>query len=75
MQKKLIVIDNGAKDETFPLVEFLKSGGFEFETIHLSKGEPLCKPLEDLSGLLIVGGPITIFDPDTAPCLKVYLNS
>ena len=75
MAQKMIIINSGEKEGALPLVEFLKSGGYNFETINLSKDEPLCKPLEDLDGLLIIGGPITIYDQDTAPCLKVYMNA
>lgn len=75
MQKKVVLINNSGEKDVRALTESLKASGFAFETIELSKGEPLPRSLEDLSGLLILGGPITVYDQDTAPFLKVYFNA
>ncbi len=75
MEKKIVVINNGRKGEGSPVAESLAASGLTFETIHLDRGEPLPKALEDVSALLILGGPITVYDQDTAPFLKVYFNA
>ncbi len=75
MQKKVVVINNGKPQEMGTIAQSLKDAGLNFETIELSKGEPLPKSLEDLSALLILGGPITVYDHDTSPFLKVCFNA
>jgi GMP synthase-like glutamine amidotransferase len=75
MQKKFVVINNGGKEDMASIAQSLQASGVQMETIELSKGEPLPVSLENLGGLLILGGPITIYDQDTAPFLKVYFNA
>ncbi len=60
MEKRIVVISNGGKEEGSPVAESLKASGLKFETIRVGRGEPLPKTLEDISALLILGGPITI---------------
>jgi GMP synthase-like glutamine amidotransferase len=75
MDKRIVVLNNGAEEEASSVTESLRSSGLNIETIQLTKGEPLPKAFENVSGLLILGGPITIYDQDTTPCLKVYFNA
>ncbi len=74
MQKKMVLISNGGEGDA-AVIESLRASGLSFETIKLTKGEPLPQFLENMSGLAILGGPITIFDQDTTPFLKVYFNA
>jgi GMP synthase-like glutamine amidotransferase len=74
MQNKVVLIRNSEQEDN-GIIESLKASGVVFETIQLSKGEPLPAALENLSGLLILGGPITVYDADTSPFLKVYFNA
>jgi hypothetical protein len=73
--RKMLVINNGSKEEAASVAESLQSSGFAVEMMQLSRGEPLPKDFDGLSGLLILGGPVTLYDQYTTPFLKVYFNT
>ena len=72
--KKIVVIRNGCKEGTNHIEQTLKEDGWDLETICLEKGEPLPQSFEEIGGLLIVGEPMHVYEQETNPCLKVYLN-
>ncbi len=75
MQKKIVVIKNGVQENPAFMEQALAGNGWQVETIELSKGEPLPSTFEDIAGVFIMGGPLDVLEPSTAPCLKVYLNT
>ncbi len=76
MDKKIVVIKNPGQANSEGFIEdAFKANGWDLETITLSKGEPLPKSLENVAGLLILGGPLNVYEQCTSPCMKVYFNS
>ncbi len=76
MEKKIVVIKNPGQAAPAAFIEeAFNANGWDLETIELSKGGPLPKSLEDVAGLLILGGPMNVYDQSTSPCMKVYFNS
>ncbi len=76
MEKKMVVIKSpGQAGPSGPIEEAFRTSGWKLETIEVSKGEPLPRSLEDVAGLLILNGPMNIYEQCTAPCMKVYFNS
>ena len=75
MEKKIVVITNpGHTTPAGFIEEAFKANGWDFETIQLSKGEPLPRSVEDVEGLLILGGPMNVYEQCTSPCMKVYFS-
>jgi hypothetical protein len=76
MERKIVVIKNPGQASPVGFIEeAFKANGWDLETIELSKGEPLPRSLEDVAGLLILNGPMNVYEQCTSPCMKVYFNS
>lgn|GEM_PF-610761 len=76
MDRRLVVIKQGhVGQEGKKLIESLsRIHGWQIETIELSKDEPLPKSLDDIKGLIILGGPINVYEQYTNPYMKIYFN-
>ena len=72
MSRKMVVIQHDGNHETAAIEASLASSGWEVENISLSKGEHLPAGLENVGGLLILGGPINVYEQYTNP-LQVYM--
>ena len=75
MSRKIYVLKNSSVESHASLEEVLRKNGWDCEAYELSDGEPLPQSIENMSGLLIVGGPMNIYEQNTSPCLSVYFNS
>jgi len=74
MEKKLVVIRQGAQDGNELIAEISSKNGWKLETIDISKGEPLPRSLETIDGLLILSDAMNVFEESSSP-LTVYMNS
>ncbi len=71
MEKKFLVIKKpGQKDVDTAF--FNKD--WDVEVLELEEGEPLPKSFENISGLLVLGNHLNLYEPSTNPCLEVYFN-
>ena len=76
IEKKVVVIKNPGQTAPAGFIEeAFKANGWNLETIESSKEEPLPRSLEDVAGLLILGGPIHVYEQCTSPSMKVYFDS
>jgi GMP synthase-like glutamine amidotransferase len=73
MNKRIVVIDRGVGEAAETVVDLLRGKGWSPETIQLSKGEPLPKSLDDIFGLVILGGNMNVYEQQAYP-LNVYLD-
>jgi GMP synthase-like glutamine amidotransferase len=71
MRKRLVFVQRGKTEDTKALEDALKGHGWDLETIHLSKDEPLPKSFENIDGLLITGSDLNVYDQSVSP-LAIY---
>jgi len=71
MEKKMVIIKTNGYKDSADIEQSLKIGGWKVNTIELSDGEPLPQNLEDVGGILILGGHVNVYEQSTHP-MKVY---
>jgi len=72
MEKNIVIIKTDGYKDTADIEQSLKVGGWTINTIELAEGEPLPRHIEDVGGILILGGNMNVYEQSTDP-LMVYV--
>lgn len=70
MQKRIIVLQHANEEHPGRIGDMLKAGGVAFETIRPDLDENVPVDLESYSGLVVMGGPQSVYEEDKFPYLK-----
>lgn len=71
---KLWVIQHIQCETLGIIADALKAEGVSFESIRPSEGRPVPKELKDASGLVILGGPMGVYEQDRYPFLRQEIH-
>jgi GMP synthase-like glutamine amidotransferase len=70
MEGKIVVIKHVEKEGPGLIESIFKGDGLELETIELSAGEELPESLENVAAVIMLGGPMNVYEEDAYPFLK-----
>src|SRR5579875_1426247 len=68
--KRVVVVQHAECEKPGLIAEALQSRGYTFETVLTSAGEPAPKDLNQAQGLVIMGGPMGVYEQDRYPFLR-----
>ena len=69
MGKNFIVLQNVECEGLGSLADILTSHGYDYKIVQLDKGEDAPKTMENYAGLIILGGPMNVYQTDLFPFL------
>ena len=70
MEKRLLVVKHVEQEGPGYIAELFSADGWEIQTADLSGGAVLPHDLDDIGGIVIMGGPMNVYDEETYPFLK-----
>jgi len=70
MEGKIAVIKHVENEGPGIMGTFFKNDGWELSTTELSNGETLPNSLNDIAAVIILGGPMNVYEEDAYPFLK-----
>ena len=70
MEAKIVVIKHVEKEGPGLIEAFFKTDGWELEIVELSKGERLPESLKDVAAVIMLGGPMNVYEEKAYPFLK-----
>lgn len=70
LSKRVYILQHVASEGAGTLADFMKSRDIPFETIALYEGQKLPEALESVRAVLIMGGPMNVYEEDRHPFLK-----
>ena len=69
MGKKILVLQNVECEGLGSLANILTSHGYDYKIVQLAKGEGTPQTLKNYAGLIILGGPMNVYQTDQFPFL------
>ena len=69
MEKIFLVLQNVECEGLGSLADILTSHGYDYNIVRLSKGEKAPKTMGNYAGLIILGGPMNVYQTDQFPFL------
>ena len=70
MDGKIIVVKHVEKEGPGLIEEAFSSYGFDLEVIELEKGQGLPSRLDEIAGVIVLGGPMNVYEEEAYPFLK-----
>lgn len=70
MEEKILIIKHTEKEGPGLIQNFFSDNGWRSETIELSNGDSLPKNPEEYAALIILGGPMNVYEVDSYPFLS-----
>ncbi len=70
MKGNILVIKHVEKEGPGLIETFFKADGWELETVELAKGEGLPENLEHIAAVVMLGGPMSVYEEKAHPFLK-----
>lgn len=70
MENKILIIKNVESEGPGLIEDTLHPDGWELETIELEKGEVLPEDLREIAAVIILGGPMNVYEIDKFPFLN-----
>jgi GMP synthase (glutamine-hydrolysing) len=68
--KRVVVVQHAECEKPGLIAQALESHGYALETVLTSAGEPVPKDLNQAQGLVIMGGPMGVYEQDRYPFLR-----
>ncbi|MCX5804027.1 MAG: type 1 glutamine amidotransferase [Proteobacteria bacterium] len=70
MDRKIVIIKHVEREGAGLLEDFFKNDGWELEFVELEKGDRLPEHLDGVAGIILLGGPMNVYQEDGHPFLK-----
>lgn len=70
MEKKILIIKHVEQEGPGMLGTFFEDAGWPIETLELGRGETLPESLEHVAAVIMLGGPMNVYEEETHPFLK-----
>jgi len=70
MDRKIVIIKHVEREGAGLLEDFFKNDGWELEFVELEKGDRLPEHLDGVAGIILLGGPMNVYQEDGYPFLK-----
>ncbi len=70
MKKKILVVKHAENEGPGSIADFFRNSAWELQTVDLFRGEPLDPALDQVAAVVVMGGPMNVYEEDKYPFLK-----
>ena len=70
MKKKIVIVKHVANEGPGSIGDFFRTTAWDLHTIELYNGDPLKISLDEVAAVVVMGGPMNVYEEDKYPFLK-----